>query len=220
MCSRLAVPLLAIAFLGANGQTPGVPAREPITPEQRLKWFVNASVGPAPLLGGLVSAGMDTLRNSPEEYGPHVAGYGRRYGLRISERAVSSGLEVGIGALWGEDPRYYRVPDRNFSGRVRNVIRMTFITHDGSGREMPAYARFVAYPAAGFVSNLWVPDSQHSTGDALNRIGVIFANQMAGNAFTEFWPDVRRRVFRRHGSPSGPGNNLSNGPSNKPAANR
>lgn len=202
MKSRTTLPLLLIALSAANAQTaPGVLAYEPITPQQRLKWFVNASLGPATLIGGVFSAGLDTWLNSPSEYGPHWEGYGKRYGLRLSERAVSSGLEVGIGALWGEDPRYYRVPEKRFAARVGNVIRMTVITHDRSGREMPSYARFVSTPAAAFISNSWIPDSQHSTGDALNRIGVIFATQAAGNALTEFWPDVKRRVLHRHGAP-------------------
>lgn len=195
------IVLFLVAFGAANAQpTPGVLAYEPITPEQRLKWFVNASVGPASLLGGVFSAGLDTWINSPSEYGPHWEGYGKRYGLRLSERAVSSSIEVGVGALWGEDPRYFRVPEKPFVARVGNVIRMTVVTHDRSGREMPAYARFISAPATGFLSNAWIPDSQHSTADALNRVGVIFATQAAGNAFTEFWPDVRRRVFHRHSS--------------------
>jgi hypothetical protein len=203
MLIRLAVPLLLLTVSGAKAQIVAnsivntVP-NEPITAEQRLAWFANTAVSPANTLGSLASAGLDTLRNSPAEYGPHWAGFGQRYGLRLSERAVEGAFEAGIGALWGEDPRYNRVPERPFGARVGHVFKMTFVTHDRNGHEMPAYARFVAAPATAFASNLWVPDSQHSTGDALNRTATIFANQMIGNALSEFWPDVRRRLFRRH----------------------
>lgn len=209
MFSRTLTWLMFATAGAALAQPPAVVKPfEPITPEQRLKWFANAAVGPSNTLGSLIAASVDTWRNSPSEYGPHWAGYGKRFGLRSSGRAMESGLEAGLGAIWGEDPRYFRVPEKPFMGRVSNVIRMTVITHDSSGHGMPAYARFVAAPAVGFLSNAWVPDSQHSTGDAFNRIGGIFANQLVGNAFSEFWPDVRRRVFRRFRSTPDPANSV------------
>ena len=191
---------ILITGLAASAQnvSPVAPLTEPITTQERLAWFGDAAVGPSNLLGGLAGAGFDTLRNSPPEYGPHWDGFGKRYGIRVSTRVISSGIEAGVGALWGEDPRYYRVPERPFAMRIGNVVRMTFVTHNSSGREIPSYARFIAAPSSAFLSNAWVPDSQRSTGDALNRIGSSFADQMISNALSEFWPDVRRHLWHRN----------------------
>jgi hypothetical protein len=174
---------------------------EPITGEQRLKWFTNAALGPSSLFTGAVSAGIDTLRNDPHEYGPHWSGFGERYGFRLVNRAVSSGIEASMGSLWGEDPRYHRVPEKPTRARMGNVFRMTFVSHDRTGNEMPAYARFIAVPSSSFLSNTWIPDSHNSTGDALNRIGVTFATHMLSNTFIEFWPDIRRHLHRQKTTP-------------------
>jgi hypothetical protein len=199
MILRAVLPLLAFSAGVSYGQNAIAFTKpyEPITGEQRLKWFANASLGPSSLLTGAASAGIDTLRNDPREYGPHWGGFGQRYGFRLVNRTVSSGMEVGVGALWGEDPRYHRVPEKPTGARIRNIVRLTFVTHNRAGNEMPAYARFLAVPSAAFLSNTWRPDSTNSTSDALNRIGVSFATQMLSNAFNEFWPDVRRRLHRR-----------------------
>jgi hypothetical protein len=190
----------ARAQSGIPSSDPVIPAYTPITGQQRLEWTAHASFGPSSLLGGAVSAGIDTLRNSPSEYGPHWAGFGKRYGLRLSNRVISSGIEASAGSLWGEDPRYFRAPEKRPKARFANIVRMTVISHNRAGREMPAYARFLAVPSSAFLSNAWEPDSHNSTGDALNRIAASFATRIIGNAFSEFWPDVRRRLLHRRQS--------------------
>jgi len=195
-------------FLVAAGTLPGQNATlspyTPITGEERLKWIVNRTVGPVSLMTGVVSAGIDTWRNSPPEYGPHWSGFGERNGYRAADRTLANSMEAGLGYVWGEDPRYFRVPEKSMGGRIRNVFRMTVITHDRSGREMPAYARFIAVPAGAFIDSRWKPESTDDTRDALNRITVNFVNHIASNAFAEFWPDVRRRISRKHNSGAAP----------------
>jgi hypothetical protein len=201
LCAVL--PLFFLTVVASSGQNAisFTQPYEPITREERLKWFTNAALGTSSLFAGAVSAGIDTLRNDPIEYGPHWGGFGERYAFRIVNRTVSSGIEVSMGSLWGEDPRYHRVPEKPTGARIRNVLRMTFIAHDRTGKEMPAYARFIAVPSSAFLSNAWIPDSRNSTGDTLNRIGVTFATQMISNAFAEFLPDVRRRLHRQRTVP-------------------
>jgi hypothetical protein len=201
MTYRLSV--LIFCALAAGAQTVDVTQHyEAITPEQRLAWFAKSSFGLVALAGGLVSAGLDTWQNTPSEYGPHWDGFGKRYGIRVTNNALSSGMEAGVGALWGEDPRYFRKPEAPLGGRVKHVVHSTFFTHDRNGRERLAYARFIAVPATAFISNGWRPESEDDPGDALNRIGTAFANRMAGNAFSEFWPDVRTRLFHHRNKSS------------------
>lgn len=194
----IAFLLVTISTVSAQNVTPVVAGQyRQFTAEERWGWFIHSAAGPVSLAVGLVSAGLDTARNSPHEYGPHWEGFGRRYGSRIADRVIVSGIEAGVGSLWGEDPRYYRVSEKSAGKRVLNAVKMTVITHDRSGQEMPAYARFIAVPASAFASNAWRPESRNSNGDALNRVATSFVTRIAANAFSEFWPDIRRRVFHR-----------------------
>ena len=62
---------------------------------------------------------------------------------------------------------------------------------------MPAYARYVAIPGNNFLSNTWREPSEATNSSAAYRTGLGFLGRMAGNAFMEFWPDVKRKVLRR-----------------------
>lgn len=165
----------------------------PITPKERFGWFVRANTGPKALAGHLVVAGLNTWQNSPEEYGTHWDGFGKRIPLRASGVAVNSAIEASVGSLWGEDPRYFRAAGQPFKKRLGHVVKMTFMSYNRNGGLMPAYARFSAWTGGGFLQNTWRPDSQTQVSDALMRIPLGFVGRFTSNAVSEFLPDIIRR---------------------------
>jgi hypothetical protein len=172
---------------------------EPITAGERLTWFAKGTVGPASLVGGAISAGFGTWTNQPKEYGTHWDGFGARYGMRLTGLATSNAVEASLGAVWGEDPRYYRAGgNARFGGRVGHVIKWTFVAPDRNGALRPAYARYIAITGNNFLSNTWREQSEANTSHALERTALGFLSRMAGNTFDEFWPDVKQKVFHRH----------------------
>ena len=99
LIGALSLPLFV--WLSASAQTasaekpsitekiglPGHPLAnyKPVTGPVRFKWFVKSTAGPSSLfLYGPLSAALGTATNSPEEYGPHLAGFGKRYGMRLT----------------------------------------------------------------------------------------------------------------------------------------
>jgi hypothetical protein len=203
--------LLLIALCGSGGHafaqaTIDSPVVEnsagykPITAEQRLAWFGVNTVGVRTLAAGTITAAFGTWMNQPKEYGPHWGGYGERYGIRLSGIAVSNAMEVGIGSIWGEDPRYARAADGTpFKARLGHVVKWTFVAPDRDGNLRPAYGRYIAYTGSNFLSNTWRADSEADTSHALNRTLQAFLGEMGSNAFVEFWPDFKRKVLHRKG---------------------
>ena len=127
------------------------PSYTPITAGQRFRWIVNGTLGTPNLAAGAVLAALRTAGNSPEEYGPHWDGFGKRYGLRLSTGATSQVLEASIGSMWGEDPRYFRTTGgQPFKTRLGHVAKMTFLSTNREGDAMPAYARYIAIPSSQF----------------------------------------------------------------------
>jgi hypothetical protein len=165
----------------------------PLDGKARLHWLAMQTAGPRSLAVGTVSAGWSTLFDSPEEYDTHWNGFGKRYGLRLAGLATSNTIEAGLGAIWGEDPRYHRQTGKPFSRRLWSVIRGTFTSRDSSGRPMPAYAFYVAAPGGQLLSNAWRPDSQATVGNAFLRTAYSILNRMAANAFVEFIPRFGER---------------------------
>lgn len=177
-----------------------ISAHEPyriVSGKERVDWVLLQSFGPQSWLTGALSAGVRTAADSPREYGPHWDGFGKRYGMRLAGIATSNTMEAGLGALWGEDPRYVRDGDLPFHRRVRHVVLLSLAARNRSGQLRPAYARYIAIPGSNFLSNTWRVRSEATTSEAWERTGYGFAGEVAHNAVIEFWPDVKRLVFRK-----------------------
>ncbi len=173
----------------------------PIDAEGRLKWVAVSTVGPASLAGGLFSAGFGTAVNTPSEYGTHWDGFGKRYGMRLTGVATNNVMEAGLGALWGEDPRYFRAEGRPFGSRIGHALKMTFLAPGREGTLRPAYARYAANVGNNFLANTWRPHSEADTRHAAIRIGEGFLGRMASNLFQEFWPDLKQRLSGKKDEP-------------------
>jgi len=61
-------------------------------------------------------------------------------------------MEAGIGAAWGEDPRYQRDgADTALKSRLGHVVKWTVVAPDKRGELRPAYARFIALSGSSFI---------------------------------------------------------------------
>ena len=197
MTFRSALPmLLAAASCGfAQVQTQSTEVDyEPLTGEERAKYFGLATFGPAAMGTSLLTAGFGTLRNRPEEWGPHWDGFGMRYGSGLGRRVISKGVDVGLGAIWGEDPRYRRVGPGPMKARLGNIVKMVVLSYDESGHLMPAYARYSGIAASSLLAQTWLPESQKSANATLGRIGMGFVDRAIGNTMREFLPDLKKKI--------------------------
>ena len=211
--SRFAVVTLAL-FLGVDAQAqqqPGQPASvqpgngpilkpyQYISGEERIKWFVMSTAGPTSLLaGGPISAGWSTLTNSPEEYGPHWEGFGKRYAMRLSGISTSNAIEALSGAALGEDPRYIPAPaGSSFGRRIRYVIVSSFVAYRPDGSRRFSYSRVAGNVGNNFLSNLWRVESENTADAAAWRCVWGLTSRMSGFAFSEFMPSLARKLKRK-----------------------
>ena len=177
---------------------PGQPTYQPITGKERFQWFVNSTVGPASLFGaGILSSAWGTLLNSPEEYGGTWRGFGQRYGMRLTGVSTGNAIEATMGAIWGEDPRYFRATSaKPFKGRVGHIVKYTFVAPYKDGKERLAIARISGNVGNNILSRYWRVPSETDWSSTGSRIALGFLGRMGSNAFNEFWPDVRRLLKR------------------------
>lgn len=88
VCRSLCCIIVLAAFTALGQTAPG--KKHTSTPHSRLsvgdrvRWFVQSTVGPPALAGGVVSSGFATAMNMPRECGPGWAGFGKRYGMRLT----------------------------------------------------------------------------------------------------------------------------------------
>ena len=172
-------------------------ADSPITPRQRLRWFVTGTVGPAHMAGVAFVSACGTAVDRPGEYEPHWTGFADRFGMSVAGSAVGNAMEASGGLVLGEDPRYFRVPQQPFRARVGNVVRMTLLARNRNDDLKPAHARYVGVFGSNFLSNTWRVRSEANTQDALLRSSEGLTGRMAANAFAEFWPDLKKYFFHK-----------------------
>jgi hypothetical protein len=170
---------------------------QPITGGGRAEWAIMSTISIPSFGAGLISAAWGTGFNEPHEYGTTLKGFGERYGMRFAGVATSNAMEASLGAVTHEDPRYFRAEGQPFSHRLGHVVKMTFYARNQNGDEVPAYARYAAISGSNFLSNAWRADSEADAQHAIIRTGLGFMGRMSSNAFEEFWPDVKNRLFRR-----------------------
>ncbi len=156
------------------------------------------TIQPLRIFGDAVFAAVQTGIDSPYEYGPHWDGFGRRLGIDLAGAAVSNTMEASLGAIWGEDPRYARLGEGGFGTRMKSVLYQTFTARGRDGKFHPAYARYIAVPSSNWLSNTWRAPSASNNKDAAIRSAWGFASRFGGNAYVEFKPDVRRRIFHHN----------------------
>lgn len=191
----LFVPRAARPATIVQGPTAG--PYSPITAEERGWWWLNSTLGPKSIGAGIITSAWFTARNKPEEWHGTWEGFGKRLGSRQARVGISNTIEASLGAIWGEDPRYIRSEQKGFGRRAGHAFGSAFVAYRPSGRRMPAIARYLGIFASSFIANAWHPPSANNREDALERAGWAFGGRIVGNLFTEFWPEIRRKVFRK-----------------------
>ena len=209
----LAVSLIALtprpascqpaADIGVLEQTPARPpltaeAYVSITPGQRVEWIVDGTIGTRSLfVVGPLATVWQTGFDTPEEWGRGASGIAKRYAHREADVAISNTIEAGLGALWGEDPRYIRSGRKGIWPRARYAMKTVFLAQRRDGRLKPAWGRYAGNVFNNLIENTWLPPSVTTPGQTALRSGLGFLGRLGGNAWEEFWPDVVRHFKKK-----------------------
>ena len=198
-CGFLSICLSAVLCPAlANGQSPlATDPYVPLTVEKKAKIFAIRTIAPSSLLKSAVAAGISHWKDSPEEWHQGVTGYGHRFGHRMATRGVENGIGFVVASALHEDPRYFYLSQGTVGQRVGHGLKSAILTRTDNGGWRPSIWRVTSNYGAQFVSNAWRPESEHGVGDTLVRGTLSIGYDAAFNVFKEFWPDIRRKVFRR-----------------------
>ena len=166
----------------------------PITDAERIRWIVDGTIGPRSLAIGVPAAAWQGLFNTPSEWGQSWSGFGKRYLEREADVAISNTIEAGLGALWGEDPRYIPSGRRRLWPRVRYAIKTTVLAQRRDGHLAPAWGRYAGNVFNNVIENTWLPPSATTGGQTTIRSVEGLLSRVGGNLWEEFWPDIRKRL--------------------------
>jgi hypothetical protein len=166
---------------------------EPLTPEQKMKRRILRVVEPVTLANSAFGAGLNQLRNEPEQWGQGAEGYARRFASAEGYIAAHNTVALGFDLAFHLDPRYRRMPEGRFMPRLRNAVSQTFLANKDSGGRMINLSELGGNFGAAFIANTCEPTGHNSTGDALVRGTMGLAFHTLKNVAREFLPDVMHR---------------------------
>ena len=166
----------------------------PLTSSERAAWVAGEIASPGALSSAAFTSAWMTRQNRPKEWPRDARGYGRRFGDAQAATAISSSIEAGLGSLWGEDPRYFRSGRHERWARVRHAVASVALARHRDGHLAPAWGRFAGSVAGNVIENTWLPPSAATRSQTTARVASGFAGRLASNLWSEFWPDLRRRL--------------------------
>ena len=170
----------------------------PLTVRGKFALATQDSVDYSSFIWAGMLAGQSMALKSYPELHQGVAGYGRYYWRAFADQASGSFFtEAIVPAVTHEDPRYYTLGHGGFFRRAGYALSRVVITKTDSGGTSFNYSEIVGNGMEAGLSNAYYPPEERS----LSNTAVNWAAQLEAasinNIVREFWPDIRRKVFRQ-----------------------
>jgi hypothetical protein len=141
-------------------------------------------------------AAYDQVRNDPAAWGPHWAGFGKRFLSHQGQFVIQNSLSALGDGLLGYEPRYDRCRCDGFWPRLGHAAVRNFVTYDKTETkkrlQIPLY---LAAFGAGVIQGTWTPNHDLLT---IGGRGVVtqVGFGVLSNSVGEFWPEIER-IWKR-----------------------
>ncbi len=171
---------------------------QPLTPKQKFRIGFKDSFDWPVYMTSAAFAALYQLEDSNPSFGQGLKGYARRYATSYADQSVGNVLTEGLfPSILHEDPRYFRHPNGSKTSRVAYAATRIFVTRTDSGGTRFNYSELVGNSIATGLSNLYYPESR-TFSDNIQKLGVQLATDAFSNVLKEFWPDIKRKWFKKN----------------------
>jgi len=153
---------------------------------ERLKRYVQSTVGPWRLARTAFSAGIDQWRDQPEEWGQGAKGFGRRYASSFGQNAIQQTVTYGLDEAMGLDSSFERSKREGFLPRMKDALIQNVTSRNRSGKRVISAPRFAGvYTGAIVPTETWYPE-RYSYKDGLRHGTRTLLTGFGINLFREF----------------------------------
>src|SRR4030095_12995406 len=133
--------------------------------DKLFKKHVNSMCGPWSLGRAVASAGLSTWSNSPEEWGPHWEGFGRRFASNMGRSMMKNTMMYGMNEAFKLDRYYYRSKKRDVGSRIKNAMLSPVIARKPDGKKVFGFPRVAStYASSVIVAETWYPGTNWKDG--------------------------------------------------------
>src|SRR4051812_3795517 len=152
----------------------------------RQKRYVSSIFGPYSLAKTVALAGITTARNSPEEWGPHWDGFGRRLASGFSRGVIKNSIQFGLDEALKVDSHFYRSKDKSVGARIGNALISPVTARTTEGKRTIGIPRIVGTYASSIIAEeAWFP-ARYDWKDGVKAGTISLGFSAAFNVFEEF----------------------------------
>src|ERR1700680_1784147 len=145
-----------------------------------------------------ILAAQAMVLNSDPELGRGIAGYGRYYWRTFTDGVSGTFFtEAIVPAITHEDPRYYTMGQGGFFRRTGYAISRAFVTKTDSGGTSFNFSEVAGNALEAGLSTAYYPPQERDLSQTALNFGTQMESAVLNHVFQEFWPDIRRGVFRQ-----------------------
>jgi hypothetical protein len=178
--------------------SPSLKNYEPLSPGGKFKIAAQDAFDRGTIVLAMLFAGESQLTNATPSFGQGVAGYARYFGTSYADYVIGDYMTEAIyPTLLHQDPRYFRRGTGSGVSRLGYAMKQIFWTHKDSGGTQFNYSEVIGNSTAVAISQAYYPDNR-TVSDAVSKLGTQIGVDMASNILKEFWPDVARKLSRKH----------------------
>ena len=165
-------------------------------------------IGPYPIFGAALAAGISQVSNAPPEWRKDPEGYGKRFASDFGIAAVSTTTRYALSEAFGQDALYYRCECTGLFPRLKHAVVSTVTARRGKdGHRVFSIPALVA-PYAGTMTAVygWYP-GRYDAMDALRLGNYNLLAYVGANIALEFFYSgphslvTRMHLNNRHGAP-------------------
>ena len=145
-----------------------------------------------------ILAGQAMLLNSDPELGRGIKGYGRYYWRNFVDGISGTFFtEAIVPSITHEDPRYYTMGKGGFFRRTGYAISRAFVTKTDSGGTSFNWSEVAGNGLEAALSNAYYPPQERGLSQTALNWGTQMESAVLNHIFQEFWPDIRKNLFRQ-----------------------
>jgi hypothetical protein len=127
-----------------------------------------------------------------------MAGYAKRFAAGYGDQMIGNMMTEGlVPALGHQDPRYFRLGVGSKKYRAWYAVKQIFVARMDSGRKTFNFSEWGGNAVAVAISNAYYPDTR-DWNDNLQKLLIQCGTDTFSNILKEFWPDVKKKLHRRH----------------------
>jgi hypothetical protein len=183
------------------------------TEKVKLHNYVFDMLGPYPIVGAGLAAGINQVYNTPPEWKQGAEGYGKRFASNFAIASVSTTTRYALAEAFKEDTLYYPCACKGLFPRLGHAVISTLTARRGAdGHHVFSFPALVA-PYAGTMTAVyaWYP-GRYDARDAFRMGNYTLLAYVGANVGLEFFYSGPHSLLHRmhlnkgHGAPT-PGSN-------------